>query len=44
MYLIDHLAVSPEFLAGEQVAGVHRPAWEGRKLNNHAAYTAIITL
>jgi hypothetical protein len=31
-YSIDHLAVSPEFLAGKQVAGVHRPAWDGRGL------------
>ncbi|CCG04356.1 endonuclease/exonuclease/phosphatase family protein [Blastococcus saxobsidens] len=44
MYSIDHLAVSSCLVAGEQIAGVHRPAWEGRKLSDHPAYTAIVGL
>ncbi|WP_104526010.1 endonuclease/exonuclease/phosphatase family protein [Blastococcus atacamensis] len=37
---IDHLAVSSELIAGEQMAQVHRPQWNGAHLSDHAAYTA----
>lgn len=37
---IDHLAVSRELLSGGETAVVHRPAWDGRQLSDHAAYTA----
>jgi hypothetical protein len=41
-YAIDHLAVSRELVAGEPVAEVHRPDWNGGPLSDHAAYTAEI--
>ncbi len=43
-YAIDHLAVSRDLIAGEQIAEVHRPEWDGGQLSDHAAYTAEIAL
>ena len=42
-HAIDHLAVSPALIAGEQVAEVHRPEWNGGHLSDHAAYTADVS-
>ncbi|WP_374201715.1 endonuclease/exonuclease/phosphatase family protein [Blastococcus sp. KM273129] len=39
-HAIDHLAVSRDLLAGEQIASVHRPEYDGGHLSDHAAYTA----
>ena len=41
---IDHLAVSRDLVVGEPAAEVHRPAWNGGHLSDHAAYTAEIGL
>jgi hypothetical protein len=43
-YAIDHLAVSRDLVTGAQIAEVHRPAWDGGHLSDHAAYTAEIRL
>jgi hypothetical protein len=39
-YAIDHVAVSKELVGDDSVAEVHRPAWDGGQLSDHAAYTA----
>ncbi len=41
-HAIDHLAVSAELVAGDDVAEVHRPERSGGQLSDHAAYTAHI--
>ncbi|MGY1782237.1 endonuclease/exonuclease/phosphatase family protein [Geodermatophilus sp. SYSU D01036] len=43
-FAIDHLAVSPDLVAEDGPAAVHRPEWEGGQLSDHAAYTTEIRL
>ena len=44
MSSIDHLSVSTDLVDGDAVATVHRPEANGRRLSDHAAYTASILL
>jgi hypothetical protein len=43
-FAIDHLAVSRDLAVEGPLAAVHRPAWDGGQLSDHAAYTAEICL